>query len=116
MKIISKVNGLLHDECKRNKFQFVNNDNITREDLWRDGLHLNSGGTYIFASNLFDFLNNLFFNKTILLTEDDNAAVGKDKHKQSFDSSDDVKHNTIDDDNNVINHEKVTEKNSDFFM
>ena len=80
MKIISKVNGLLHDECKRNKFQFVNNDNITREDLWRDGLHLNSGGTYIFASNLFDFLNNLFFNKTILLTEDDNAAVGKDKH------------------------------------
>ena len=64
-RIIRQVNDLLRDECKRNNFQFVSNDNITREVLWRDGLHLNNDGTYIFASNLADFLNNFIFNKSI---------------------------------------------------
>ena len=47
------------DECKRNNFQFISNDNITRQVLWRDGLHLNNDGTYIFASNLVDFLSDV---------------------------------------------------------
>ena len=46
-RIIRQVNDLLCDECKRNNFQFVSNDDITREVLWRDGLHLNNDGTYI---------------------------------------------------------------------
>ena len=54
MRIIRQVNGLLHDECKRNNFQFISNNNITREVLWRDGLHLNIDSMYIFVSNLFD--------------------------------------------------------------
>ena len=37
--IIRQVNDLLRHECKRNNFQFISNDNITREVLWRDGLH-----------------------------------------------------------------------------
>ena len=32
----------------------MNNDNITIETLWTDGLHLNNDSTYIFASNLVD--------------------------------------------------------------
>ena len=47
-RIIRQVNDLLRDECKRNNFQLISNDNITREVLWRDGLHLNNDGTYIF--------------------------------------------------------------------
>ena len=64
-RIIRQINELLRDECKRNNFQFISNDNVTREVLWRDGLHLNNDGTYIFASNLADFLNNFIFNKSI---------------------------------------------------
>ena len=63
-RIIRQVNELLHGECKRNNYQFISNDNITREVLWRDGLHLNIDGTYIFASNLVDFLNNFIFSKS----------------------------------------------------
>ena len=30
-RIIRQVNDLLRDECERNNFQFISNDNITRE-------------------------------------------------------------------------------------
>ena len=54
---------------------------------------MNRDGTYTFASNLIDFLNDFKFIKSIWLTEDDNTIGGMDKCKQSFDSSDEVKHN-----------------------
>ena len=33
--------------------------------MWTDGLHLNNEGTYMFASNLVDFLNGFIFNRYI---------------------------------------------------
>lgn len=54
-RTIRRINDLLHDECKRNNVHFINNDNITREALWRAGLHLNNDNTYLFASNLLEF-------------------------------------------------------------
>ena len=54
-RTIRRINDLLHDECKRNNVHFISNDNITREALWRAGLHLNNDNTYIFASNLLEF-------------------------------------------------------------
>ena len=54
-RIIRHVDDLLRDECKRKNFHFVINGKVTREVLWRDGLHLNNDSTYIFASNLVDF-------------------------------------------------------------
>ena len=86
-RIIRQVNDLSRDECKRNNFQFVSNDNITREVLWRDGLHLNIDGTYIFTSDFVDFLNDFIFSKCIWLTEDNSTTVGKYNYKQGFDSS-----------------------------
>ena len=50
---------------KKNNLQFISNDNITREVLWGNGLHLNSGRTYVFTRNLVDFLNDSIFNKSI---------------------------------------------------
>ena len=38
-----------NDECRRNKCNFISNDNITNEYLRKDGLHLNNDGTYMFA-------------------------------------------------------------------
>ena len=93
--------------AKEINFQFISNDRITREDLWRDGVRLNNDGTYIFASNLVDFLNGFIFSKSIWITEDDNTTVGKGNCKPDFDSSDEVKHNnSIDYNNNIVFHEK----------
>ena len=66
---------------------------ISNQVFLIDDSHLNRDGTYTFASNLIDFLNDFKFNKSIWLTEDDNTIGGTDKCKQSFDSSDEVKHN-----------------------
>ena len=78
-------------------------------------MHLNNEGTYIFASNLVDFLNDFIFSKNIWLTEEDNTTLGKYNCKQGFDSSDEVKHNnSIDYNNNVVSNEKVIGKDSDF--
>ena len=64
-------------------------------------------GTYIFASNLLDFLNNFVFSKSVWLTEDDNTTVDKGNCKQGFESSDEVRHNNSNDyNNNVVSHEK----------
>ena len=64
-RIIRQVNDFLRDEYKRNNFQFASDDNITREVLWRDGLHLNNASTYLFASNLVEFLNDFILGKSI---------------------------------------------------
>ena len=61
-RILRNVNGGLSCKCKnKNKFQFMSNKNITREVLWRDGLHLNNDGANIFASNLAEFLKQCYF-------------------------------------------------------
>ena len=100
---------------QKKQVPIISNDNITIEVIWRDGLYLNNDGTYIFASNFFDFLNNFIFNKSFWLTEDGNTSVGKDNCKQSFDSTDEVKrNNSIDYKNYFITHEKVIEKDSVF--
>ena len=57
-KIIQKINEILQQMCSVNNFHFVNNDNVTRKFLWKDGIHLNKDGTYIFASNIVNYLNN----------------------------------------------------------
>ena len=46
----SKINTVLmqglhramHDDCRRNRFTFVNNGAVTENDLWVDGVHLQS--------------------------------------------------------------------------
>ena len=81
---------------------------LVEKILWRNGLHLINDVMYIFASNLVDFLNNFIFSKSIRLTEDDNATISKDNCINSFDSSDEVKHNnSIDYNNNVVSYESV---------
>ena len=62
-RIIRQVFIHLHEECESNNFLFVNNDDITREYLWRGGLHLNNNGTLIFGGNLVGFLNNFVFDR-----------------------------------------------------
>ena len=53
-KAIRQANDLLKDKCKQNNFHFVCNDNVTKEYLWRDDIHLNNESNRIFLGNLID--------------------------------------------------------------
>ena len=64
-RLIRQVNDCLRMDCEKNGFHFVSNDNVSREHLWKDGVHLSDDGTYLFASNLVNFLNNFILNRNI---------------------------------------------------
>ena len=64
-KVIRQVNDLLKDVCKDSNFHFVCNENVTREYLWKDGIHLNNEGTCIFTSSLNDHLSDFILSKNI---------------------------------------------------
>ena len=105
MRIIRQVNDHLRDECRSNKFHFISRDNITKECLWKGGLHLNNDGIYMFDSNLVDFLNGFIFNRNIWLNKGDNRNLGKENCKQGFDLPTKTKQsNKIDYSNNVTSN------------
>ena len=81
-----QVNDHLRAECRSNKFHFIINDNIANKSLWKDGLHLSYGNTYMFTRNLIDFSNG-FCNRNVWLTKDNNTNLGKKNWKQGFDIS-----------------------------
>ena len=65
IKAICQVNDLLKDKCKEKNFHFVCNDNVTKEYLWRDDVHLNNESNRIFADKLVDYLNDFISSKNI---------------------------------------------------
>ena len=52
------VNRLLKEMCLRKNFHYLDNANITRDLLYKDGIHLSDKGEEVFANNI-DFLNNI---------------------------------------------------------
>ena len=58
--LIRQVNGILYDLCKMNNNYFSSNDNISRNFICDDGVHLNQKGIHILASNFVAFINNIF--------------------------------------------------------
>ena len=64
-RIIREINDVLREKCKENNFHFICNDNITRENLWKDDIHLNDEGTHVFASNIVNFLNDFILTGNI---------------------------------------------------
>ena len=60
--VIRRVNEKLQDLCKKYSFHFISNDNIGREFLCDDGIHLLNDGTYIFAGNFVRNVNGIICN------------------------------------------------------
>ena len=56
-QIILKVNNILKVLCATNGFNFICNDEIGREMVWKDGLHLTNDGTAMLADNFTKYLN-----------------------------------------------------------
>ena len=62
---ISVVNNILQDKCATHQFRFIDNSNIKKEHLWKDGLHLNRSGKDLLMNNFLRSLNNFFSGKLI---------------------------------------------------
>ena len=60
-KLINEVNGILKEKCQTYGFTFIDNDNIKKEHLWKDGTHLNENGKIILANNYIRNLNNFLY-------------------------------------------------------
>ena len=50
-KIITEVNDKLKEKCQLNNFGFICNDNVSRNYLWKDGIHFDDKGTNILGGN-----------------------------------------------------------------
>ena len=60
-QLIDKVNERLKQECEHENFIFIENSNIEKKHLWKDGTHLNEIGKTILSNNFIDYLNNYTF-------------------------------------------------------
>ena len=56
-QIILKVNNIQKVLCATNGFNFICNDKIGREMVWKEGLHLTNDGTAMLADNFTKYLN-----------------------------------------------------------
>ena len=56
-QIILKVNNILKVLCATNDFNFICDDEIGREIVWKDGLHLTNDETVMLADNFTKYLN-----------------------------------------------------------
>ena len=50
------VNNMLKTKCQQNGFTYLDNSNIPKHLLWKDGIHLSDGGVCVFANNLINIL------------------------------------------------------------
>ena len=57
---ISAVNNILQDKCATHQFHFIDNSNIKKEHLWKDGLHLNRSGKDLLMNNFCVVLTTFF--------------------------------------------------------
>ena len=57
---ISAVNNILQDKCATHQFHFIDNSNIKKEHLWKDGLHLNRSGKDLLMNNFCVVLKTFF--------------------------------------------------------
>ena len=57
---ISAVNNVLQDKCPTHQFHFIDDSDIKKEYLWKDGLHLNRSGKDLLMNNFLRSLNNIF--------------------------------------------------------
>ena len=68
--LMNDVNNTLRNKCQRSGYHFIDNNNITTEKLWKDGLHLTNSGKGVIINNFVRSLNSGHF-----LTKQPNCQV-----------------------------------------
>ena len=55
---IRRLNDIVKASCELNSFYYINNENVKKEHLWKDGIHLVNSGLVIIAKNFIYGINN----------------------------------------------------------
>ena len=58
LHLLNQVNKCVLDICKAHNISFINNDNIIRNDIYSDGLHLLRSGKFLLSNNFIENINN----------------------------------------------------------
>ena len=58
LPLLNKVNKCILVICKAHNTSFINNDNIIKNDMYRDGLHLIRSGKFLLSNNFIENINN----------------------------------------------------------
>ena len=58
LPLLNQVNKCVLDICKARNISFINNDNIIRNDIYSDGLHLLRSGKFLLSNNFIENINN----------------------------------------------------------
>ena len=58
LPLLSQVNNCVLDICKAHDISFINNDNIIRNVIYSDGLHLLCSGKFLLSNNFIENINN----------------------------------------------------------
>ena len=58
LPLLNQVNKCVLDICKAYNISFINNDNIIRNDIYSDGLHLLHSGKILLSNNFIENSNN----------------------------------------------------------
>ena len=58
LPLLNQVNKCVLDICKAHNISFINNDNIIRNDIYSDGLHLLRSGKILLSNNFIENSNN----------------------------------------------------------
>ena len=71
---MNHVNNALRNKCQTYSYYFIDNNNITKEKLWKNSLLLTNSGKGIIINSFVQLLNSShFFNKT---TESSDSVLG----------------------------------------
>ena len=57
LKRCNELNDILRSLCVLHNYSFIENDDISLDDLASDGVHLNDEGSIKLANNYLDYLN-----------------------------------------------------------
>ena len=57
LPLLNQVNKCVLDICKAHNISFINNDNIIRNDIYSDGLHLLRSGKFLLSNNFIENIN-----------------------------------------------------------
>ena len=58
LPLLNQVNKCVLDIFKAHNISFINNDNIIRNDIYSDGLHLLRSGKFLLSNNFIENINN----------------------------------------------------------
>ena len=88
-KFIKHVNFSLRRLCKACGFAFIFNENIDRNRLWRDDIHLTNGGTSLLYKNILEHSNSFFHqNMDFIVTCVETKQVDNEKsHREKMNES-----------------------------